>query len=102
VNVRALFWEEAYAALVASRLRSDGFTVETARERFAGEDDDEDVAWAVSTDAPPMMVEMLAEEYDGWLDETPVEPPSTPASGLPRPLDLPDGPRRTKGREGES
>ena len=102
MSVRAVFWEEAYAALVASRLRSDGFAAETARERFAGEDDDEDVAWAVVTDAPAMMVEMLTEEYDGWLDETPVDPPSTPASGLPRPLDLPDGPRRPQGREEES
>ena len=68
MSVRGLFWEEAYAALVASRLQSDGFTAEIGRERFADEDD---VAWAVTTDAPAMMVEMLTEEYDGWLDETP-------------------------------
>ena len=90
MTVRALFWEESYAALVASRLESDGFTVETGRERFAGEDDDEDHAWVVVTDAPAAMLELLAEEYDGWLDESPAAPP-------PQPLDLPDGPRRIKG-----
>ena len=90
MSVRALFWEEAYAALVASRLQSDGFTAETGRERFAGEDDDEDHAWVVVTDAPAVMVELLVEEYDGWLDESPATPPS-------QPLDLPDAPRRIKG-----
>ena len=90
MSVRAVFWEEAYAALVASRLRSDGFVAETGRERFAGEDDDEDHAWVVVTDAPAVMVELLVEEYDGWLDESPATPP-------PAPLDLPDAPRRIKG-----
>ena len=93
MTVRALFWEESYAALVASRLESDGFTAETGRERFAGEDDDEDHAWVVVTDAPAVMVELLTEEYDGWLDESPTTRPTPPA----QPLDLPDGPRRIKG-----
>ena len=93
MSVRALFWEEAYAALVASRLQSDGFAAETGRERFAGEDDDEDHAWVVVTDAPAVMVELLTEEYDGWLDES----PTTPAAPPPAPLDLPDAPRRIKG-----
>ena len=93
MSVRALFWEEAYAALVASRLQSDGFAAGTGRERFAGEDDDEDHAWVVVTDAPAVMVELLVEEYDGWLDESPATPPSE----LPSPLELPDGPRRIKG-----
>jgi hypothetical protein len=90
VTVRALFWEEAFAALVASRLQSGGFAAETGRERFAGEDDDEDHAWVVVTDAPAVMVELLVEEYDGWLDESPDTRPA-------QPLDLPDGPRRIKG-----
>ena len=89
MTVRALFWEEAYAALVASRLRSDGFAAETGRERFAGEDDDEDQPWAVVTDAPSVMVEIAVEEHDGWLDE--------PSPGAPAPLDLPAAPRRVKG-----
>jgi hypothetical protein len=84
-----VFWEETDASAVAGRLGSDGFAVELGRERFAGEDDDEDVAWVVATDAPPVMVELLLEAYDGWLEEAPVLPP--------RPLDLPDGPRRVKG-----
>lgn len=67
MTCRALLWEETYAGLVASRLRSDGFAAETARERLAGGD----VAWVVATDAPVVLVELLVEEYDGWLDEGP-------------------------------
>jgi hypothetical protein len=68
-----------------------------AQDRFAGEDDDEDHAWAVLTDAPEVVLELLAEEHDGWVDHD--EPPtSRPASPSPlSPLDLPDGPRRIKG-----
>ncbi len=45
------------------------------------------------TDAPPYMVEVLVEEYDGWVDEAPPEAEPPPAA----PLELPDGPRRVKG-----
>ena len=48
-----------------------GSTRPSARERFAGEDDDEDHPWTVLTDAPVVMVEVLVEEYDGWLDDAP-------------------------------
>ena len=40
-----------------------------ARERLAGEDDDEDHPWAVVTDAPAVVLELLVDQYDGWLDE---------------------------------
>ena len=89
MTVRALFWEDALARTVAGRLRASGFEAAVARERFAGEDDDEDQPWVVVTDAPSVMVELLLEEYDGWLDDAPPEPSA--------PLDLPDGPRRVKG-----
>lgn len=92
---RAVFDDEQSAHLVAARLRTDGFDADVAKEHFAGEDDDEDPAWAVSTDAPSFLVEVLAEEHDGWMEADPS--PAASAPFVPPPLDLPDGPRRTKG-----
>ena len=46
----------------------DGYAARVVRERLAGEDDDEDHPWAVLTDAPEMVLELLVDEYDGWLD----------------------------------
>jgi hypothetical protein len=89
-GVRAIFHSEEEAAAVADRLRSDGFEAAVAREPFAGEDDDEDHPWAVTTDAPEVVMDVLAELYDGWLDV------DAPGPAVP-PLDLPAGPRRVKG-----
>ncbi len=84
--------DDEWARAVAARLRANGFEAGVTRERFAGEDDDEDQPWVVSTDAPDLMVELLVEEYDGWLDDTGPDP----GPALP-PLDLPAAPRRIKG-----
>lgn len=89
--MRAIFFDEDDARAVARRLVGDGFEARVDRERFAGEDDDEDHPWAVVSDAPTFMVELLVDEYDGWLDEG-----TPPPSPLP-PLDLPAAPRRIKG-----
>ncbi len=89
---RAVFFEEDHALAVASRLAADGFTAAVVRERLAGEDDDEDHPWAVLSDAPEVVLELLVERYDGWLDVP--EPPAPVA-----PLDLPTAPRR-RTREG--
>ena len=88
---RAVFFEEEAALAVASRLVADGFTAAVVRERPASEDDDEDHPWAVLSDAPGIVLELLVERYDGWLD---VPEPPVPTS----PLDLPSAPRR-RGRE---
>jgi hypothetical protein len=89
-----VLYEEAQARAVAERLRAAGFDAEVARERFAGEDDDEDHPWVVLTDAPAPMVELTVDEHDGWVDHAaPAEPP---------PLDLPSEPRRVKGHFRES
>ena len=64
----AVFFERADADAAAERLLSDGFTAEVVRERLVNEDDDEDHPWAVLTDAPEVVVELLVERYDGWLD----------------------------------
>ena len=89
--MRAVFHEEDEAAAVVARLRADGFDAEVVRERFAGEDDDEDHPWAVVTDAPEFVLEILAEEYDGWVDHE----PAAAAAGrrTPRP---PGAPKRIK------
>jgi hypothetical protein len=92
--VRVVFHEEDEAAAVVARLHAAGFEAEAARERFAGEDDDEAHPWAVVTDAPELVVEVLAEEFDGWVDHDhdhgqPAPPPAAP-------LDLPAAPRRVK------
>lgn len=90
--MRAILFTADDAEAVATRLRSDGYDAEVVIERLAGEDDDEDHPWAVVTDAPSFVLELLVDEHDGWLDD---EPPTmtTPA---PPPLDLPTAPRRIK------
>lgn len=101
MTTRAVFGDAEAARTVATRLRADGFEATVVKAPFAGEDDDEDHAWAVSTDAPTVMVELLAEEHEGWWEDDeaagPSTPPVPPAPSAPPPVELPDGPRRTKG-----
>ncbi len=89
--MRGIFFEEDDARAVGARLLRDGWTASLERERLAGEDDDEDHPWAVLSDAPAFMLEVLADAHDGWLDEDTGEQ----APPLP-PLDLPLAPRRIK------
>ncbi len=89
-ELRGFFFDEHDARAVAGRLVRDGFEASCARQPLAGEDDDEDHPWAVRTDAPVAMLELLVEQHDGWL-ETPE--PTAP----PEPMVLPDAPRRLKG-----
>ena len=87
--MRGLFFDEGHARVAVRRLLDRGFAATWERERFAGEDDDEDHPWAVNTDAPAVMLELLVEEFDGWLEpDVPSQPPA--------PLVLPTGPRRLK------
>ena len=90
MRLRAVFFEEGVAERVAALLVTDGFDAAVVRERLHGEDDEEDHPWAVLTDAPAIVVEVLVDRFDGWLDEEESPPPATP-------LDLPDAPRRVKG-----
>lgn len=92
--MRAIFFDEADAEAVVARLLRDGFVADLDRERLAGEDDDEDHPWAVTTDAPVWMLELVADQYDGWLDIGDTRTDAT-ASGPPPP-DLPVAPRRIK------
>jgi 8-oxo-dGTP pyrophosphatase MutT (NUDIX family) len=105
---RAVLFEAEHAEAVAARLAAGGFAAEVTRERLAGEDDDEDHPWAVDTDAPALVVEVLADEFDGWVDELdshdrvgpgadgPGTGSAAPSAPGPAPLDLPQGPRRIK------
>jgi len=92
--VRAIFFDEADAHAVVARLLRDGFEAHAVRERLAGEDDDEDHPWAVLSDAPAFMLEVLVDAHDGWLDDDAPDEvgPVTPV----RPVDLPTEPRRVK------
>ena len=89
--MRAIFFDEDDARAVVARLRADGFEAEVTRERLAGEDDDEDHPWAVLSDAPAFMLEVLVDTHDGWLDEE----RGQQSDPLP-PLHLPTAPTRIK------
>jgi hypothetical protein len=93
VVLRGIVFEEEAARSIERRLRADGYAVTVTRERFAGEDDDEDHPWAVETDAPGPALELLLDAHDGWLDEAPAGDPL--AGRVPAaPVALPDAPRR--------
>ena len=92
--MRAIFFDEDDAQAVVARLRADGFEARAERERLAGEDDDEGHPWAVVSDAPSFMLEVLVDTHDGWLDEDDGQDGET-GPPLP-PLDLPVAPRRIK------
>jgi hypothetical protein len=90
--VRGIFFDEDDARSVVARLVASGYDARLELERLAGEDD-EDHPWAVLTDAPDVVLELLVDEHDGWLDaEAPVVDPVE----TPRPLDLPTEPRKIK------
>lgn len=88
--MRGIFFDEDDARAAVARLVADGFAARVERERLAGEDDDEGHPWAVLTDAPELVLELLVEQYDGWLDAGDADSPPLP------PLDLPSAPKRIK------
>lgn len=88
-GVKAIIFDEDDARAVVARLTADGYGARLTRERYAGEDDDEDHPWAIASDAPDFVLELLVDEYDGWLDHETEEP-------APPPLDLPSAPKRIK------
>ena len=100
-SLRAVFYEEDDARAVAARLVHDGFEAQVAQERLAGEDDDEDHPWAVVTDAPEFVLDVLVEQHDGWVDHDSAMGGTGPVD-VPPPLELPDAPRRIKGHFTES
>ena len=93
--MRGIVFDEGAARDIERRLRHDGYAVTVSRERFAGEDDDEDHAWAVETDAPLVALELLLDAHDGWLDDG-AQGRSQHDAPIPAvtPVQLPDAPRR--------
>ena len=87
--MRGIFFDEQHAQVVVARLQADGYDAEIVRERLAGEDDDEDHPWAVLSDAPEIVLELLVDQFDGWLDTGYGAPPAVL-------LDLPQAPKRIK------
>lgn len=85
---RIYFDEPEDAVELTSALEAEGYTVESVREAFAGEDDSDDHAWVLTVaESDDRIVEMV-DVYGGWLvgDER-----------LPdAPLPLPDQPKRLK------
>ncbi|GAC1382354.1 MAG: hypothetical protein NVSMB48_12510 [Marmoricola sp.] len=81
-----VLFDEGDARAVIRALSANGFATRLDRLPFAGEDDDEDQPWAVWTDAPQVMLELAADEFDGWV----AYEDSAPRA----PLDLPDAPKR--------
>ena len=92
--MRGIFFDEGDARAAVARLVADGYDARLERERLAGEDDDEDHPWAVLTDAPDIVLELLVEERDGWLDGEQDDP--TPGWHPQSPIELPTQPRRIK------
>lgn len=84
--MRGIFFDENAVRIVERQLIADGFEVTVTRERFAGEDDDEDHPWALVTDAPLTVLELLIDSHDGWLDDDAPAPPA--------PAPLPAAPKR--------
>ncbi|GAW50944.1 hypothetical protein [Nocardioides sp. PD653-B2] len=91
--VRGIFFDEDDARAAVARLVAGGYGARAERERLSGEDDDEGHPWAVLTDAPEPVLELLVDEYDGWLDAGD-DPPAVP------PIELPTEPRKIKGHFG--
>ena len=83
---QVVLFEETDAVAVVRTLTANGFATRIDRVPFAGEDDDEDHPWAVWTDAPHVMLELAADEFDGWVVYE--------DSAARAPLDLPLAPRR--------
>lgn len=88
--MRGIFFDEDDARAAVARLIALGYDARAERDRLAGEDDDEDHPWAVLSDAPAIELELLVEQYDGWLDD------DAPVAPAPAPLDLPSAPRKIK------
>lgn len=64
MTYRAVFFDAAHARSAAHLLVTDGFAAQVVRHGHADGQQD----WVVVTDAPEVVLELLVERYDGWLE----------------------------------
>ena len=86
---RIYFDEPEDSIELAKALEAEGYTVETVREAFAGEDDSDDHAWVLDVDQSDNRIIEMVDVYGGWLpgdERLAAEPPP-----------LPGEPKRRKG-----
>jgi hypothetical protein len=88
--VRVTFHEVDPAEDLVQTLTMAGYDAGVSRERFAGDDDGEEVVHVVHTDAPAAEVDELLGDSDGYVEES---SPLVQPSG-----ELPDAPIRQKKR----
>ncbi len=70
--MRGIFFDEDHARSWWPRNSStSGYRAKVERERLAGEDDDDDHPWAVLSNAPELVLELLVDEYDGMAGRRP-------------------------------
>lgn len=85
---RIYFDEPDDSVELAKALEAEGYTVETVREGFSGEDDSDDHAWVLVVAQSDDRINEMVDVYGGWLggdERLPAEP-----------LPLPDQPKRLK------
>jgi hypothetical protein len=63
MTYRAVFFAADPARSAARSLVRDGFSAQVVRSGPSAEPD-----WVVLTDAPEIVLELLVERYDGWLE----------------------------------
>ena len=90
VPLRVTFHDQDAADGLVATLTTAGFDAGVTRERFAGDDDGEEVVFVVHTDAPAADVEDLVADSDAFVEKasplTEAPPPDAPQ--------LPTAPRR--------
>ena len=86
---RIYFDEPGDSTELAKALEGEGYTVETVREAFAGEDDSDDHAWVLDVDQSDNRIIEMVDVYGGWL------PGDERLAAEPSPL--PGEPKRRKG-----
>lgn len=81
--VRITFHELDAADELVAVLTTAGFEAGVSQERFAGEDDGEEVVHVVHTDAPAAEVGELVGDTDAWVEESSPLIDNTDATELP-------------------
>jgi hypothetical protein len=93
VTVRVTFHDADEADALVQALLTGGYDAGVARERFSGEDDDEEIVYVVHTDAPAAELAELVDGIDAWVE---VSDPMSGTSAAVAPPPLPEAPHRRR------